>query len=171
MLSFKQSLAAAVLALVTGLAALSAPAGTRGQGGQQDEEAIKKVMRQWLESFEKRDAGLRNELLTEGTVFINAFGVEREGKESVGAFWKELFASGTFDQSKLRITQEKIRFLRPDLAVVDRFEEVTGQRGIETGQTLPPRRIHLTFILAKAGGRWLVAYYRGGDLRDPATAR
>jgi uncharacterized protein (TIGR02246 family) len=159
------------LLLCTLLTLIPAVCPAQTTGGLREEEAVKKVLRQWLESFEKRDAGLRNDLLTEGTVFYNAFGVEREGKESVGAFWKELFVTGTFDQSKLRITQEKIRFLRPDLAVVDRFEEVTGQRGVETGQTLPPRRVHLTFILTKTGARWLVAYYRGGDLRDPATAR
>ena len=135
-------------------------------GSSQDKDAIKQIMQQWLESFEKRDADLRNVLLTEDTVFINAFGVEREGKESVSAFWKELFATGTFDQSKITITQEKIRFLRPEVAIVDRFEEVTGQRDPETGKSWAPRRIHLTFVLTRSGQGWRVAYYRGGDLRD-----
>ena len=143
----------------------------QAKGSAQDEEAIKKVMRQWLESFEKRDAGLRNNLLTEGTVFFNAFGVEREGKESVSAFWKELFASGTFDQSKLTISQERIRFLEPEIAIVDRIEELTGQRATETGRVMPPRRVHLTFILTKRGAGWRVAYYRAGDLRTDSTAR
>jgi uncharacterized protein (TIGR02246 family) len=143
----------------------------QAKGSTQDEEAIRKVMRQWLESFEKRDATLRNGLLTEGTVFINAFGVEREGRESVSAFWRELFATGTFDQSKLTIRQEKIRFLRPDLAIVDRFEDVTGQRATETGRVLPPRNVHLTFILTRTGAGWLVAYYRAGDLRTDSITR
>jgi uncharacterized protein (TIGR02246 family) len=144
---------------------------TQAESASQDEDALKKVMRQWLDSFEKRDANLRNVLLTEDTVFINAFGLEREGKENVSAFWKELFATGTFDQSKLTITQEKIRFLRPEVAIVDRFEEVTGQVGPETGKSLAPRSVHLTFILTKTSKGWLVAYYRAGDLRNPATAR
>ena len=114
-------------------------------------------MRQWHESFDKRDADLRNRLLTEDTVFVNAFGVEREGKESVAAFWKELFASGTFDQSQLTVPREKIRFLRPDLAIVDRFEDITGQRGVETGKPLPPRKVHLTFVVTKTDRGWLVA--------------
>jgi uncharacterized protein (TIGR02246 family) len=144
---------------------------TQPEARSQDEDSIKKVMRQWLDSFESRNADIRNVLLTEDTVFINAFGVQREGKKSVGAFWKELFATGTFDQSKLTITQEKIRFLRPEVAIVDRFEEVTGQRGPETGKSLPPRSVHLTFILTKTAEGWKVAYYRAGDLRDPATGR
>ena len=109
--------------------------------------------------------------MTEDTVFVNAFGVEREGKESVAAFWKELFASGTFDQSQLTVPREKIRFLRPDLAIVDRFEDITGQRGVETGKPLPPRKVHLTFVLTKTDRGWLVADDRAGDLRDLETAR
>jgi uncharacterized protein (TIGR02246 family) len=128
-------------------------------------------MRQWLESFEKRDAGLRNKLLTDDTVFYNAFGIEREGKQNVSSFWQELFASGTFDQSQVKVPKEKIRFLNADLAIVDRFEEVTGQRGVESGKPLPPRNVQLTFVLTKTDGKWLVAYYRAGDLRDPETAR
>jgi uncharacterized protein (TIGR02246 family) len=143
----------------------------QAEGGSEDEDSIKKVMQQWLESFERRNADVRNDLLTEDTVFINAFGVEREGKESVSAFWKELFATGTFDKSKVTITKEKIRFLRPEVAIVDRFEEVTGQRGPETGKSLAPRSVHLTFILIRKPEGWRVAYYRGGDLRDPATGR
>jgi len=137
----------------------------------QDEEAVRKVIQQWHESFAKRDADLRNRLLTEDTVFLNAFGVEREGKESVTAFWKELFGSGTFNQSQLTVRREKIRFLRPDLGIVDRFEDVIGQRGVETGKPLPTRKVHLTFVMTKTDKGWLVAYYRAGDLRDPETVR
>jgi uncharacterized protein (TIGR02246 family) len=137
----------------------------------EDEAAIKRVIQQWHESFEKRDANARTALLTENTIFINAFGVEREGKQNVATFWKELFASGTFDQSTVVVPKENMRFLAADIAIVDRFEDVTGQRGVETGKPLPPRKVHLTFVLVKSSGRWLVAYYRAGDLRDPETAR
>jgi uncharacterized protein (TIGR02246 family) len=160
-----------LLALGALLVLLPTVCSAQPEARARDEESIKKVMRQWLDSFESRNAEIRNVLLTEDTVFINAFGVEREGKKSVSAFWKELFATGTFDQSKLTITQEKIRFLRPEVAIVDRFEEVTGQRGPETGKSLPRRRVHLTFILTKTAEGWKVAYYRAGDLRDSATGR
>ena len=108
-----------------------------------DENAIKAVIRSWAESFES-DATQRNSLLTEDTVFFNAFGVERPGKQQVTTFWRELFATGTFDQAKVSVPNEKIRFLRPDLAIVDRFEDVSGQRGLESGKALPPRKVHLT---------------------------
>jgi hypothetical protein len=71
----------------------------------------------------------------------------------------------------VKVSKQNIRFLNTDVAIVDRFEEVTGQRGLETRKPLPQRNVHLTYILVKTGGKWLVAYYRAGDLRDPATAR
>ena len=44
-----------------------------------------------------------------------------------------------FSQSAFKITKEKVRFLRPEVAVVDISEEVMVQRGPETGRELPPR--------------------------------
>jgi uncharacterized protein (TIGR02246 family) len=144
---------------------------TQSRGKPDDEAAIKKVLGKSLESVEKRDADLRAGLYTEDAAFYNAFGVEREGREAIREFWKEVFASGTFNLSQFKFTKEKIRFLRPDLAVVDIFEEVTGQRAPETGRELPARSVHLTLIMTKKGNKWSVAYYRAGDLRTDSIAR
>lgn len=141
------------------------------RGNPDDELAIKKAFAKSRESVEKRDADLRAELYTENAVFYNAFGVEREGREAIREFWKYVFASGTFNQSVFKITKEKIRFLRPDVAVVDIFEEVTGQRAPETGRELPSRSVHLTFIMTKKGKEWSFAYYRAGDLRTDSVLR
>jgi uncharacterized protein (TIGR02246 family) len=143
----------------------------QSRGKPDDEAAIKKVLGKSRESVEKRDADLRAGLYTEDAVFYNAFGVEREGREEIREFWKEVFASGTFTQSAFKITKEKIRILRPDFAVVDIFEEVTGQRAPETGRELPPRSVHLTLIMTKRGKEWSVAYYHAGDLRTDSIAR
>jgi len=140
----------------------------RGQG---DEAAIKRAIGRLRETVEKRDADLRVALFSEDGVFYNAFGVEREGRESIREFWKYVFASGTFTRSEFKITKEKIRFLTRDVAVVDIFEEVTGQRAPETGRELPPRSVQLTLIMTKKGGEWLVAHYRAGDIRTDSIAR
>jgi uncharacterized protein (TIGR02246 family) len=141
------------------------------KGNPEDEAAIKKAFAKSRESVEKRDADLRAGLYTEHAVFYNAFGVEREGREAIREFWKYIFASGTFNQSTFKITKEKIRFISPDIAVVDIFEEVTGQRAPETGRELPPRSVHLTFIMTKKGKDWFFAYYRAGDLRTDSIQR
>lgn len=143
----------------------------QGRGNLDDEVAIKRAIAKSRESVEKRDADLRAGLYTEDAVFYNAFGVEREGREAIREFWKYVFSTGTFSRSEFKITKEKIRFIRPDVAVVDIFEEVTGQRAPETGRELPPRSVHLTFIMTKKGKEWYFAYYRAGDLRTDSIAR
>lgn len=95
-------------ALCVSLLLMFMPAPCLTQSGATSEsDAIKAVIRSWAESFEKRDANLRNSLLTEDTVFFNAFGVERAGKQEVTTFWKDLFATGTFDQAKVIVPNEK----------------------------------------------------------------
>jgi uncharacterized protein (TIGR02246 family) len=143
------------------------------QTGQKDTDqlAINKVLDGINESFQKRDARLRASLFTEDGVFINAFGVRRDGRAAIEQFWKELFATGTFIQAEAKITGIAIKFLGRDVAIVDRFEEVTGQRGTETQRPLPQRRIHLTLIMKKTAEGWRMAYYSAADLRELATAR
>jgi uncharacterized protein (TIGR02246 family) len=136
-----------------------------------DEAAIKQAIGRLRETVEKRDADLRAGLFTEDAVFYNAFGVEREGREAIREFWKYVFSTGTFSRSEFKITKEKIRFIRQDVAVVDIFEEVTGQRAPETGRELPPRSVQLTLIMTKKGNEWLVAHYRAGDIRVDSIAR
>jgi uncharacterized protein (TIGR02246 family) len=143
----------------------------QGAANPGDEAAVKQALAKLRQSVEKRDADLRAGLFTEDAVFYNAFGVEREGREAIREFWKYIFASGTFSQSAFNITNEKIRFFGPDLAVVDIFEEVTGQRAPETGRELPPRSVQLTLIMIKKDSEWLVAHYRAGDIRTDSIAR
>jgi hypothetical protein len=64
----------------------------------------------------------------------------------------------------------RVKFLTPDVALVDRFEEAPGQRGTESKRLLPPRRIHLILIMKRSGDGWLMAYYSAADLRDLSTA-
>lgn len=138
---------------------------------QGDEATIKKTLGRLRETVEKRDADLRAGLFAEDAVFYNAYGVEREGREAIREFWKYLFATGTFSRSEFKITKERIRFVRPDVAVVDIFEEVTGQHAPETGREPPPRSVQLTPVMTKKGGEWLVAHYRAGDIRTDSITR
>jgi uncharacterized protein (TIGR02246 family) len=121
----------------TAASLLTTLAAAQARDPAQDEAAIRKVVDGLNVSFQKRDAKLRASLFTEDGVSINAFGVQREGRAAIEQFWKELFATGTFNQTELKITEMKVRFLTRDVAVVDRFEEATGQRGSRRGGRSP----------------------------------
>jgi uncharacterized protein (TIGR02246 family) len=160
-----------LLLIATAIGLVTTFTAAQSRYSARDEDAIKRIVDGLSESFQKRDAKLRASLFTEDGIFINAFGVQREGRASIEQFWKDLFATGTFNQTEIKITEMKIKFLTPDVVIVDRFEEATGQRGVETKRLLPPRRIHLTLIIKRTGDKWLMAYYSAADLRDLSTAR
>ncbi len=99
-----------------------------------------------------RDADGRTALFTRDAVVINAFGNRVEGAEAVAAFWKELYASGTFDQSKSERISLQQREHAPGLLLMDNVERVTGKRDPNCGRELPPCTIHITLILMRATG-------------------
>jgi uncharacterized protein (TIGR02246 family) len=144
---------------------------TQDQPKSSDERQVQQVIDKLDESFKKRDADMRAALFTPDGSFINAFGQERHGRDAIREFWKTLFATGTFDNTNVQVTRTNIKFIRTGVAVVDRFENAVGQRGIETKAALPERRIHLTFILTKENGQWLLAYYSAADLRSLETLK
>lgn len=113
-----------------------------------------------------RDAAGRTALFTRDAVVINAFGNRVEGAEAIASFWKELYASGTFNQSKSERISLQRRELAPGLLLMDYVERLTGQRGPNSGRELPPRTVHITLILRQASGGWGIAYYRAGDVRE-----
>jgi SnoaL-like domain len=98
----KESTMRRLLLAATALGLLTTLAAAQARDSAQDEAALRKVVDGLNESFQKRDAKLRARLFTEDGVFINAFGVQREGRAAIEQFWKELFATGTFNQTESR---------------------------------------------------------------------
>ncbi len=153
------------LACIIVTAVLLAPCGSvlaQGKEPSSPEELISR----FESTGSARDAAGRTALFTHDAVVINAFGNRVEGAEAVAAFWKELYASGTFDQSKSERISLQRRELAPGLLLMDYVERVTGQRGPNSGRELPARTIHITLILRRASGGWSIAYYRAGDVRE-----
>ena len=112
-------------------------------------------------------AARRAALFSANGVFINAFGVRVEGQDSIAAFWRLVYTSGSFATSTVERIDRQQRFLAPDLVLVDHVERITGQRVPETGRELPPRVAHITLLLhRRAAGDWRIVYYRAGDVRE-----
>jgi uncharacterized protein (TIGR02246 family) len=109
----------------------------------------------------------RAALFSDNAVFVNAFGHRVEGLDSLRAFWRVLYSSGSFGTSKIERLDRQQRVLAPDLVLVDHVERITGQRVPDTGQELPPRIAHITLLLRQQdSGDWRIVYYRAGDVRE-----
>ena len=134
-----------------------------------DARAVAQLMAAFDETGSGRGAEVgkkRASLFSDNAVFVNAFGVRREGKDSIGAFWMLVYTSGSFATSTIERLDRQQRVIGPGLVLVDHVERITGQRNPETGREMPPRTAHLTLLLQRqAPGDWRIVYYRAGDVR------
>src|SRR5437870_3478983 len=72
--------------------------------------------------------------------------------------------SGPFSKTRnLKMTKTKIRFIKPDVAAVDAWWEMTGAKTRE-GKEIPLRQGLLNFVMTKEGGRWFITVMHNMDL-------
>jgi uncharacterized protein (TIGR02246 family) len=132
------------LALATmsfaGLAATS-----HAQSQQQEEQAVRALLAQFYEAWNAHDVDKMVSVYAEDVDHINVFAEWHRGRQDVGEDLRLLHTKAKYDIRKT-YTVEKIRFVRPDLAVVQvRSLSTVGNLG--------------TYVLSKAEGRWQVVSF------------
>ena len=128
--------------------------------------AVSAVVAQF-KATEKSMGASRSALFSDTALVYNAWDGRWEGRKAVDSLWFGLGSSGTFGTSVIEEKGTTYRQLGATLWLVDYLELLTGQRGPKSGRELPPRRIHMTMIVAReAGDQWRIVYYRAGDARE-----
>ena len=135
---------------------------TTDSGNTQDEELIKKVLTNFTDAWNKHDAKAFSNVFSEDADFTNVRGTSAHGRSEVEKFHAPRFTT-TFKDTYQKITQSKIRFIKPDVAAVDAWWEMTGVKSRE-GQDMPPRKGLLNFIMTKNGNTWLITIMHNMDL-------
>lgn len=95
----------------------------------------------------------------------NVGGMGAHGRSEVEKFHASRFAT-KFKDTYQKITETKIRFIKPDVAAVDARWEMTGAKNGE-GQDIPLRRGLLNFVMTKAGDKWLITVMHNMELPAP----
>jgi ketosteroid isomerase-like protein len=158
---------------IAGFALLLLPSFLDAQAPRLDSAAARGVA-QLLARFDETGSGRgaslaeqRAALFSDNAVMVNAFGVRVEGRDSLLAFWRLVYTSGSFASSTIERLDRQQRVLAPDLVLIDHVERITGQRVPDSGLELPPRTAHITLLLRRQeAGDWRIVYYRAGDVRD-----
>ncbi len=134
-----------------GVAVMASPA---KKGDPTDEEAIRKMVADYDEAWNKADLKGVTAFFAQDAVFTEAQGNVARGRAEIEKMYNEWLTS-TYRGSRSHVETRAIRFLKPDAAVADGTWEDTGVRGPD-GNELPPIRGVWTDVVAKQGGKWKI---------------
>jgi uncharacterized protein (TIGR02246 family) len=133
-----------------------------------DEIAIADMLGELADAWKRGDAEAYGARFQADATFTNVFGDFHVGREAFDAPHAEIFRS-IFKGSTVTLEVRKLRFPRPDVAVLD---VVTGLAGVQTRlPNVQPRadgvlRSSLLMVLTKEHGRWeIAAYHKSGGRR------
>ena len=104
--------------------------------------------------------------------FTNLFGMVMYGEAAFTARHQDIlntFYKGTEKRHKIR----RIRFVTPDVAIVDIDNEVHGVTKMPAGITVPPDgilRTQLMEVFVRREGRWWIEAYHNVDLKPASNA-
>ncbi len=127
-----------------------------------DETAIREIVNKYLGAREKKDAQAVEELFTKDADQLVSSGEWRRGR---GEIVKGTLASSEKSGGKRTITVESIRFVTPDVALVDGRYELTGLAG---GMN---RKMWTTLILIHGSDGWHITAIRNMLPAAPVPSR
>lgn len=127
-----------------------------------DERAIKNVLRDFADAWNRHDAKAFSMAFAEDADFTNVVGMSAHGRAEIEKFHAPLFATRLKDTHQT-IADVKIRFITPDVAAVDAHWEMAGAKGRD-GQDIPVRKGLLNLIMTRSSSQWLITVMHNMDL-------
>lgn len=138
---------------------------TSGTANARSEALIKQTLSAFIEAWNRHDAKAFSNLFTNDADFTNVFGVSASSRKAIEDFHAPIFSS-IFKNSYQEIVKSKVRFIKPDVAAVDAWWEMSGIVDME-GKAMPARKGLLNFVMVPENGAWLVVVMHNMDLREP----
>jgi len=135
------------------------------------EAAIRAIIADQVEAWNAGDGARYASHLAPDASFTNLFGMVMYGAPAFASRHSEILATfykGTTKQHTVR----RIRFVTPDVAIVDIDNQVRGVKAMPPGIVVPPDGVvktQLMEVFAKRDGRWWVEAYHNVDLKPGAA--
>ena len=134
-------------------------------GGGSDDQGIRQLLSGFVEAWNRHDASAFSMTFAEDADFTNVRGMSAHGRSDIEKFHAPVFAT-MFKDSILKITQSKIRYIKPDVAAVDAQWEMTGAKTSDA-HDIPLRKGLLDLVLIKQAGQWHIAIMHNLELPAP----
>lgn len=159
------------LLLMSALSALvaSASAPVQRAASPEDEKAIRLSVLAMTDAFNDRDDATLMAIATPDADYVTVTGRWTRGTAAYVQARRSRF-EGPLKNARLRPLDARIRFIRPDVAVVHVTHEISGMID-ETGKPLQPHPELSTRLYVKEAERWLLTAFHNTPLPVANVAR
>lgn len=147
--------------------------GVAGPSAAASEASVRALVARETAAWNRGDARGYSEAFEQNGWFTNVLGLTYSGRNAFEQRHAKIFAT-FFRGSHLRQTVQRIRVLRPNVAMVEVDTEVTGYRSLPPGVRAGADgvlRTRLLEILDRENGKWRMVAYHNVDVKPAATSR
>jgi len=152
------------LALTATIAAMPQPSS--------DEIAIRNIIQEEITAWNAGDAAAYSRHFSEDGTFTNIRGQFFTGRQAFIERHDYIF-KGQFHGSTLKQDIVSLKFVRPDVAVVEVLTSVTGFQKLSPGTNADDKgrlRTRLLQVIVKDKGEWKIAAYHNTDVKSDVPA-
>lgn len=149
------------------IGAARAAASDNSVSGPED-AALKEVVARFSNGWNTHDAHTMCASLADDVEWVNWRGEPLGTRQAVEDEHARLFAD-LYKNTQRTDTVKSIRYINPELAVVDDYWTMTGARKRD-GSEWPYRAGYYNFLMAKRNGRWIVIVSHAADFNATAPA-
>ena len=158
----------ALVSLAAALVLVTTPPPSAAQASATDEGHIRAIVEEQVTAWNAGDAIAFSKSFGENGSFTNIRGTVFYGHKAFEDRHREIF-TGFFKGSKLAMSITRIRFVRPDVAIVDLSTELSNLSGAPPGvRPNAAGRIltRLQQVFVKDNGVWRVESYHNVDVKE-----
>jgi uncharacterized protein (TIGR02246 family) len=142
--------------------------GSASAGQTQDEAAIRALGDNFAKAFVQKNPEQRTSLFAENGTFVTPVGDFLQGHAAmVKDFGSE--AQAVNDNTQAAFSNYRIRFIKPDLAVVDALLTLHNINGPD-GSVIPVIPVTFFYVASRHGNQWLIEDGRAHFAPAPANA-
>jgi uncharacterized protein (TIGR02246 family) len=142
--------------------------GSASAGQTQDEAAIRALGDNFAKAFIQKNAEQRASLFAENGTFVTPVGDFLQGRVTmVKDFGSEAQAVNANTQAAF--SNYRVRFIKPDLAVVDALLTLHNVSGPD-GTVIPVIPVNFFYVASRHGGQWLIEDGRAHFAPAPANS-
>ena len=132
-------------------------------------QAIHDIVHGLVAAWNRHDPRAFAAAFAEDADFTNVFGMAVKGRGAIEDLHAPIFKT-MFRDSRLNVSETRIRFIRPDVAAVDIHWEMTGARD-PLGNDWPARKGLLNLTMTEEQGDWSIAVSHNMDLPSADLAK